>query len=142
MDVGGEQFSYDLLPASIAADMGLRLFSTVLPSLAAAIDGFSEDSFVESPWSEAALLLVSRADQLDLAKIIKDVLPNLRKNDQQVTLDEEFKGKLGSMILLVEHALKGNFEDFFTTYLAAKGFDLNTLKDRLLVKLPEVPSDE
>jgi hypothetical protein len=124
-------YAIKLLPSTQGIALALNLIRVFLPSIGAWADGEKKEGLIlpedNSMFSEVAMLLVGQMDRIDLSDVIKTLVGNTLLNNQPINFEEHFVGNYGTLIELVEFALKENFGSFFTTYLRKKGIVLGEL---------------
>ena len=113
------------LPASEGIVMGTKILKLILPVLGGFADEMFSEETKEVPktFSEISTRLVTQMDNVDILGIIKRLLSELAINRKEVDFDNYFMGNYGELILVVEFALRENFNSFF---------EVVGLKDRLL----------
>ncbi len=137
-------YAIKLLPSTQGIGLAFNLIRVFLPSIGAWADGEKKEGLIlpedNSMFSEVAMLLVGQMDRIDLSQVIKTLVGTALLNNQPIDFEKHFVGNYGSLIELVEFALKENFGSFFTSYLRKKGIDLGSLTTQ--ASASETPSAE
>lgn len=124
-------YAIKLLPSTQGIGLAFNLIRVFLPSIGAWADGEKKEGLIlpedNSMFSEVAMLLVGQMDRIDLSQVIKTLVGNTLLNSQPIDFEKHFVGNYGSLVELVEFALKENFGSFFTSYLRKKGIVLGEL---------------
>lgn len=138
--IGDKTYGIQLLPATAGLQLGNRLIKGFAPTLGVFLDNEenTEFSLEQTLFTDAAIALTRHMDDMDVVAIIKGMLAGLTCNAKPVEFDQEFRGNYGTLMAIVEFALKENFSDFFTDYLKAKGLDTETLRS-LMVRKADTP---
>ena len=137
-------YAIKLLPSTQGIGLAFNLIRVFLPSIGAWADGEKKEGLIlpedNSMFSEVAMLLVGQMDRIDLSQVIKTLVGTALLNNKPIDFEKHFVGNYGSLIELVEFALKENFGSFFTSYLRKKGIDLGSLTAQ--ASASETPSAE
>ena len=113
------------LPASQGLVVGTKLLKLILPVLGGMADEiFSEDASNESPktFTEIAQRLLTQLDNFDILSLVKQLLDGAAIDGREQDFDEYFMANYGALLLILEFALRENFQSFF---------EVTGLKDRL-----------
>jgi hypothetical protein len=131
-DIKGKQYSIKLLPAMQGVALANRIIRAVMPAIGAWFDGDKKEDFIlpedNNMFTEIALLLSSKLEDVGLEEIIKALCAGLKCNGEVVDFDSHFRANYSSLLLVIETAMKENFGSFFTEYLGAKGVSLQEVK--------------
>lgn len=129
--IDGQKYKIKLLPATQSLAIATTLMKLVLPSLGAYADGMRAKEFTLpeelTTFTEISSLLVRQMDNVSVIDLVNLLLSEVTKDGLPIDHNEEFRGKLGGYVSLIEFALMENCGDFFTGYLKEKGIDLPTL---------------
>lgn len=130
-ELDGNAYSLQLLPASKGFSIGMELIKIAAPIVGVFADKsqtedamFPEDNDM---FFEASSILVSGMDKINVGNIVQELLSDLRCNGEVVNFDIHFRANYGTLIAILEVALKENFSDFFSSYLKAKGLEIPSL---------------
>jgi|26BtaG_2_1085354.scaffolds.fasta_scaffold05197_5 hypothetical protein len=116
-EINGVNYTLHLLPATVGLKMSLEISKLLAPSIGASFDGLRHDELLHGApktFSDLATLLSTQLDKVDVADLISALLSNVEVDGKKINFDTHFRGNYGSMIQLVEFALRENFESFFT----------------------------
>ena len=131
--IKGKQYSIRLLPAMQGVALANRLIRGVMPSLGAWLDGDRRSDFIlpedDNMFTEIALLLSSKLEDIGIEEIIKVLCIGLKCNGEEVNFDTHFRANYSDLMLVIETAMKENFGSFFIDYLEAKGISLQEIKE-------------
>ena len=137
----GETLPYEmkLFSAIDGFKIGVRLSRIITPIVMAIVDHkVNEDIRLEESkvFSEIAAHLVMRLDEDEILDIVNTLFAGMYYGSHEVKdWGEEFAGRYGEAIYLIERSLRENFGDFFTKYFKEKGLSIPSLKEILaLVK--------
>jgi len=132
IDADGITYTIKLLPATKGLSVATSLARTILPSLGSLADNVEKRDYIlpeESViWTELAVMLVSQLDKIDIVKTVTMLMDGSSADGEPIKFEEYFSGNYGTLIFLVEFALKENFGSFFTGYLKAKGLEIPSLR--------------
>lgn len=103
------------LNASEGIVIGTKLLKFILPVLGGFADEMFNEEKVESPktFSEMAQRILMQMDNVDMLAIIKKLLHSASIDRKPVDFDEYFMANYGELFLVLEFALKENFQSFF-----------------------------
>jgi hypothetical protein len=130
--------------------VGQKLLKTFGPALGVLMDNNNNEAttFDESTlFTDLAMTLCLRLDDLDLVATLKKLFENSYVTNGEgghdpLDFDEHFSANFGNLMAVTEFALKENFGDFFTSYLSAKGLEINTLREMVSQKVSNLPVSE
>lgn len=127
-----KNYTIKLLPATKALAVATELFKVVLPSITAWFEGSSKKDLLlpedDDTYTQAAMLLVNQMDKTSVLDLVDILSENITCNGSPVDIDDEFKGNLGGLLILLEFVLKENVGPLFKDWLEAKGIVLPSLK--------------
>lgn len=123
------------LNASEGIIIGTKLLKLILPVLGGFADGMMSEEEIENPktFSEMASRIVDQMDSFDSLSLIKKLFNGLAVDGQGVEFDSYFMANYGELVLILEIALKENFQSFF---------EGTGLKTRLMTALGVVMTDD
>lgn len=112
-----DEYTVHLLPTTVGLAMSLEISKLLMPSLGAGIDGFRHDEILHgapTTFADLGKLLVGQMGDVKIVEMIKALLGNVEVSGKKIDFDTKFRGNYGTLLQLVEFALKENFESFFT----------------------------
>lgn len=146
LTIGGDIYSYKMLPALVASDVGTKLIEVLGPSIGAAVDGMAKADYImpdESTfWSEITMHLSQSLKSFKLSELAEVVLYEVYCNSQRVDVNEHFTGALGDFYKVFFDAMKENFGELFLELLRARGLEIHTWQDLMNLGKPEVSTEE
>lgn len=129
-------YTIELLPATQAFAVATQLLKVCLPAIGAFGDGVRNKELImpedDTMYTQMSVLLVRQMNDISVMDVLTLLGQGITCNGTTVILDDEFKGNLGGMVMLLEFILRENCGSFFTDYLQAKGIDLPSLKEKFL----------
>ena len=143
VNIGSNSYTITLLPARQGMKIGTEILQMIAPILGAILDDDQNKDVRfdgSTLFTEIALHLVNHIDSNKVVGVVDSVLAELYKGSHKVDYDIEFSGRLPQLITLVEHALRENFGDFFTSYFKEKGFEIPSLKELMEKRVQIEPS--
>lgn len=127
-------YTIKLLPATQALAVATQLFKVALPALGAWADGSKREGLVlpeeDSMFTEMAVLIVSQLEKVSVLDLVTLLSQDITCNGDDVDINEEFKGNLAGLLILLEFILKENCGPFMKEWLEAKGLSLPSLAPR------------
>lgn len=131
-NVGGNVYTIQLLPATKGLVIGTDLIKLAAPVLGLFADN-SDDEFAlpeeQDLFFQASTVLVNNMDKLDIVEMVQDLLTGMTFNSKTVEFDSHFRGDYGTLLMVLETALKENFGSFLSSYLKVKGIEIPSLRD-------------
>ena len=128
-EINGNKYSIKLLPASVGLEVTQKLIKGLSPALGVVLDSNEELDFIESSfYTDIAIAISQGLPDLDTTNLIRVLLKDSYCDSKLIDFETHFVANYGTLIALVEFALKENFGSFFTDYLKAKGLEIPTLR--------------
>jgi hypothetical protein len=130
--INNKTYTIELLPATQAFAVAMQLGKIFLPAIGAIVDGTGKQDTIlpedDNLFADAAILLVGQLENVSVLDLITLLTQKITCEGKPITIDDEFKGKLGGLVLLLEFVLKENCGDLLFGYLQGKGINSQTLK--------------
>lgn len=103
------------LNASEGIVLGTKLLKLILPVLGGFADEIFSEEKTEAPqtFSEMAQRILEQLDNVDMLAIIKKLFDGLTVDRKDVSFDDYFMANYGELTMILEFALKENFQSFF-----------------------------
>lgn len=103
------------LPASEGIVRGTQLLKLILPVMGGLADEMfaEESSSTPKTFSEMAMRILGQLDSFDTVNLLKRLLKDASVDGKSIDFDTYFMDNYGELILIVEFALKENFQSFF-----------------------------
>ena len=140
----GEVYSTEVIPATIGLHILKELMALFENSLGALVDGFRNQDLVlpedDNLWTRVLAHFTSRIMEQDVVALIKQLLTNVKVNDQPLDFDKHFAAAYHKLALVVEWIFTANFKEPFIFWLKEKGFIIPSLSQMLTPR--EVPTQE
>lgn len=128
-------YTIELLPATQSFAIATQLLKVFLPALGAWADGSKKEGLILPEENEMfagmGLLLVGQMDKISILDIVTLLTQKIKCGGEVINVDNEFKGNLGGLVVLLEYILTQNCGSFFMDYLQAKGLSLPSLKNAM-----------
>ncbi|MCP4394934.1 MAG: hypothetical protein GY804_11810 [Alphaproteobacteria bacterium] len=114
--IDNTNYKLTLLCTSRAFITGQELVKLGLPSVGAAFDGMMSEELYEDnqTFSAIAIHMKNQLGNVDVLKIIIELLENLSANDIPVDFETYFKGRLGLLVDVLTEAVRENYSGLFT----------------------------
>ncbi len=112
-----DEYTVHLLKTTVGLAMSLEIGKLLMPSLGAGIDGFRHDEILHgapTTFADLGKLLVSQMGEVKIVEMIKALLNNVEIGGKKIDFETHFRKNYGTLMQLVEFALRENFESFFT----------------------------
>jgi len=122
IQIGADQWSVNSLPATSGLVTSGKLASLVGPSLSAMGDASTGEGLdiTDSLAAKAVGALLGQMSDPKAVQVIKELLPDIRKNGKPITFDLEFAEDYGALMRLVGWAIKFNFASFLDAHPALR----------------------
>lgn len=91
---------------------GLKIFKSLMKVFGPPVSALLEKG-EELDISKAVSSLVHHLDDVEIDTLIKDMIPDVRKNGKEIMFDMEFAANYGTLISLLTEVVKANFSSFF-----------------------------
>lgn len=136
--LGSNSYNIYLMPAIEAMQLASEIFILLAPTMASIFDKvrMSDTLLPEEDMSftDVAFVLVKQLKSFKLEDLCNQLLSNATVNGQSLNVNDQFRGKLKDLTLLLEFAIKENgILDFFTEFLREKGLEIPTLREMMEV---------
>lgn len=129
-----KKYTIELLPATQALAIGMQIFKTVLPAFASWADSSEREDYIlpeeNSMYTEIALLLVNQLDKISVLDLVTVLTKDVYFNGAKVDIDNEFKGNIGGLLILLEFILKENIGPLLKDWFEEKGFKIPYFSDQ------------
>lgn len=125
VEIKDQMYTIELLPATTALAVATDLFKVAAPAFAAFFEGTERKDIVmpeeDNTYTQVAILLVNHMDKVSVLELVNIITSKVYKNSVPIDVDEEFKGNLGGLMILLEFILKENTGPLLKDWFEAKG---------------------
>ena len=114
----------------------LKFVQIVGPTVGKVLDNESEKEYIlpqdKNMISTAVLLLCEQMHRADVVGLFRKITEDIKDQDgRKVDVDTEFQGNFGDFLLLIEFAVRLNFEKAFIDWFSKKGFTMEMVKEKV-----------